>query len=143
KLIVTALSKAQKKIASNLSGASRGKGRVSCASVLVLLGIAAALLPNLTCPLCWPAYAGILSASGLGFLGTTAYLLPFTAALLVVAVGALALGAKRHGKHRPLLLGFVGSAVVLLGKFVLGSSPATFGGVGLLIAGSVWTAWAG
>ncbi len=140
-LIARALSEAQQQIAANLSAASGGKGRVSFAGVFVLPGIAAALLPNLTCPLCWPAYAGMLSALGLGFLGTTAYLLRFTAAFLVVAVGALALGAKRHGKHGPLLVGFVGSAVVLLGKFVLGSSPATFGGIGMLIAASVWNAW--
>ena len=136
-LIARALSGAQERTVSNLSAASGGKGRVSFASVLVLPGIAAALLPNLTCPLCWPAYAGVLSALGLGFLGTTAYLLPITAAFLIIAVGALALGPRRHGKHGPLLVGFVGSAVVLLGKFVLGSSPATFGGVGMLIAASV------
>lgn len=140
RLIARALSEAQEEIASNLGVASRGKGQVSFASVLVLPGIAAALLPNLTCPLCWPAYAGVLSALGLGFLGTTAYLLPLTAAFLVVAVSALALGARRHGEHGPILVGLVGSAVVLLGKFVLDSSPATVGGVGMLIAASVWNA---
>ena len=46
------------------------------ASVLVVPGIVAALLPSLTCPLCWPAYADVLSALGVGFVGTTAYLLP-------------------------------------------------------------------
>lgn len=141
RLIARALSEAQQQIASNLSAASRDKRRVSFASVLVLPGIAAALLPNLTCPLCWPAYAGVLSALGLGFLGTTAYLVPLTAAFLVVAIGALARGARRHGKHGPLLVGLVGSAVVLVGKFVLGSSPTTVGGVGMLIAASVWNAW--
>src|SRR5213593_1067551 len=57
KLIAIALSKGQAQIASNLRAASSGKGRVSFASVLVLPGIVAALLPNLTCLLCWPAYA--------------------------------------------------------------------------------------
>ena len=125
KLIATALSKAREQIGSNLSAASHDKGRVSFASVLVLPGIAAALLPNLTCPLCWPAYAGMLSSLGLGFLGTTAYLLPLTTAFLVVSVGALALGARRHGEHGPLLVGVVGAAVVLLGKFVLGPSEGS------------------
>src|SRR2546427_12053208 len=52
-------------------------------------GIVAALLPSLTCPLCWPAYAGVLSSLGVGFVGTTAYLLPLTATFLAIAVGAL------------------------------------------------------
>jgi len=30
-----------------------------------LPGIGAALLPNATCPACWPVYAGILSSLGL------------------------------------------------------------------------------
>jgi len=38
-----------------------------------LPGIGAALLPNATCPACWPVYAGILSSLGLGFLMTGAY----------------------------------------------------------------------
>src|SRR2546422_8714636 len=82
-------------------------------------GIVAALLPSLTCPLCWPAYAGVLSSLGVGFVGTTAYLLPLTATFLAIAVGALTFGARRHGRHGPLALGLVGSAIVLLGKFVL------------------------
>lgn len=31
-------------------------------------GIGVSLLPKLICPLCWPAYAGLLSALGLSFL---------------------------------------------------------------------------
>ena len=104
-------------------------------------GIVAALLPSLTCPLCWPAYAGVLSSLGVGFVGTTAYLLPLTATFLAIAVGALTFGARRHGRHGPLALGLVGSAIVLLGKFVLDATPATLGGVGTLVAASVWNVW--
>jgi|GEM_PF-2330127 len=32
--------------------------------------------PQGRCPACWPAYAGVLSALGLGFLLESAYLLP-------------------------------------------------------------------
>ena len=34
----------------------------------VIPGIGVSLMPKLICPLCWPAYAGLLSAVGLGFL---------------------------------------------------------------------------
>ena len=139
-LIAGALSHAKGAI-SNLTAASGGRTRASLTSVLVLPGVVAALLPNLTCPLCWPAYSGVLSALGIGFVGTTAYLLPLTAAFLAMAVGALVFAARRHGRHGPLVLGLVGCAVVLLGKFVLGSTPPTSGGVGILIAASVWNAW--
>ena len=137
-LIAGALSHAKERTIANLSAASGSGRRASWASVLVVPGIVAALLPNLTCPLCWPAYAGVLSALGVGFVGTTAYLLPLTAAFLAIAVGALAFAARRHGSYRPLVLGLVGSAIVLLGKFVLDATPATLGGIGLLVAASLW-----
>jgi len=140
-LIAGALSHAKERTIANLSAASGSGRRASWASVLVVPGIVAALLPSLTCPLCWPAYAGVLSALGIGFVGTTAYLLPLTVAFLAIAVGALTFAARRHGSYRPLVLGLVGSAIVLLAKFVLGSTPATSGGVGMLIAASVWNVW--
>src|SRR5262245_11422434 len=65
---------------------------------LVAPGVGVALLPKLVCPLCWPAYAGLLSSLGLGFLVSTVYLLPLTAAFLALAVGSLAFRAsRRHG----------------------------------------------
>src|SRR5215831_11945154 len=45
----------------------------------VLPGIGVALMPKLICPLCWPAYAGLLSAVGLGFLINSRNLLIVTA----------------------------------------------------------------
>jgi len=140
-LIAGALSHAKERTIANLSVASGSGRRASWASVLVVPGIVAALLPSLTCPLCWPAYAGVLSSLGVGFVGTTAYLLPLTATFLAIAVGALTFGARRHGRHGPLALGLVGSAIVLLGKFVLDATAATLGGVGMLVAASVWNVW--
>jgi hypothetical protein len=67
-------------------------------SLAMIPGVGISLLPKLTCPFCWPAYAGLLSSVGLGFRISAEYLLPVTAAFLVVAVGALALRAnQRHG----------------------------------------------
>jgi len=50
-------------------------------------GIGVSLLPTLACPLCWPAYAGLLSSLGLGFLISTKYLFPLTVVFLAVALG--------------------------------------------------------
>lgn len=99
------------------------------------------LLPVLHCPACWPAYAGILSALGLGFLSEAAYLLPIAVVLLSVAVFALAYKARsRHG-YKPLVAGIVASVAVLCGKFWLASDPLLYGGLSILVVASVWNAW--
>ncbi len=58
--------------------------------LLVLPAIGAALVPSLTCPACWPGYAAVLSALGLGFIPTVPYLWPLKVGLVVVALAALA-----------------------------------------------------
>lgn len=104
-------------------------------------GIGVSLLPKLACPACWPAYAGLLSSVGLGFLISTAHLLPLTIAFLLLALAAMAFRARgRHG-YRPLLLGLFASVGVVVGKFGWESNPVLYGAVGLLIAASIWNTW--
>jgi multidrug transporter EmrE-like cation transporter len=96
--------------------------------------VGVALLPKLTCPLCFPAYAAILGALGLEFIDYTPYLLPLTAAFLVVTVGVMALQTQRTGVVYPLLLGIAASALVLIGKFHFESEWLTVGSIVLLVA---------
>ncbi len=110
-------------------------------SLATIPGIAFAFLPKLACPACWPAYAGLLSSVGLGFLLDTAYLFPLTAAFLVLAVGALAFRARTRRGYGPFGAGLMAAAVVLVGKFLFDSNAAMYGGIGLLVAASVWNAW--
>jgi mercuric ion transport protein len=110
-------------------------------TILVLPGIGVSLLPKLVCPACWPAYAGLLSSLGLGFLISTAYLLPLTIAFLALALAALVLRATKRRGYRPFLLGIAGVAGVLLGKFVWESNYALYGAVGVLVAASLWNTW--
>jgi len=110
-------------------------------SLATIPGIAFAFLPKLACPACWPAYAGLLSSVGLGFLLDTAYLLPLTAVFLVLAVGALAFRARSRRGYGPFGAGLAAAGVVLVGKFVFESDAAMYGGIGLLVAASVWNAW--
>lgn len=118
------------------------KRRVSKKGFAAVPAVALAVLPKIACPACWPAYAGLLSSVGLGFLvPNTAYLLPLTVVFLVVAVGVLALGGyKRHG-FGPFALGCVASALIIYGKFLLVSDPVFYAGLGLLILTSVWNSW--
>lgn len=99
-----------------------------------LPAVGVALLPKLTCPLCFPAYAAVLGALGLEFVDYTPYLLPLTAAFLVVAIVVLALQTRRTGNVYPLLLGIAASALVLIGKFQFESDWMTIGGIVLLVA---------
>jgi len=110
-------------------------------SLAAVPGIAFAFLPKLACPACWPAYAGLLSSVGLGFLLDQTYLFPLTAAFLLLAVGALAFRAQARRGYGPLALGLAAAVVVLAGKFAFGSNAAMYGGIAVLVAASVWNAW--
>jgi mercuric ion transport protein len=86
-----------------------------------------------TCPLCWPAYTGALSALGLGFVDYTPYLLPLTALFVAMSLLALGLVARTQHSALPLIAGAVAGAALLVGKFVLGSEAVTYAAIGLFI----------
>jgi mercuric ion transport protein len=110
-------------------------------SLAALPGVGLALLPKVTCPACWPAYASLFTSLGLGFLLDARWLFPATAAFLGVAVAVLGLGARRRRGFGPFLVGLAASAVVLGGKFGLGIDAATFAGLPLLVGASIWNGW--
>jgi hypothetical protein len=110
-------------------------------SLAVMPGIGVSLLPKLMCPMCWPAYAGVVSALGLGFLVSTKYLLPLTVAVLATTAVALGFRASQRHGYGPLYLGLVAAATILIGKFYFDVAQAAYVGVGLLISASVWNSW--
>ncbi|HJW81946.1 MAG TPA: MerC family mercury resistance protein [Acidiferrobacterales bacterium] len=119
------------------STSSPPAGRLQLASLLPAVG--AALLPKLTCPACWPAYAALLSALGVGFIDYTPYLLPLTLVFLAVTLAILAWRPRRG--YAPLAVGLFASAAMLIGKFFFDSDIATYTGVVLLVGASTWNAW--
>lgn len=120
---------------------STGVGGVARDTWAMLPAVGMAMLPKLTCPACWPAYTSLLSAMGLGFINFTPYLLPLTAMFLALSLGLLAYRAPARRGYRPLLLGAVAGAVLLVGMFIYDSEAALYSGVVLLIAASLWNAW--
>lgn len=110
-------------------------------TVAILPGIGVSLMPKLICPLCWPAYAGVLSSVGLGFLISARNLLVFTAVFLTMAVAALAFRSRRRRGYRPAAIGVVASAAILIGKFYFESPPTAYAAVSVLVAASVWNSW--
>ena len=78
----------------------------------------------------WPRFSNIW-----------AYLLPFTAGFLALALAAMGFRANsRHG-YGPFLLGVVATVGVLLGKFRWESKATMYGAVGLLVLASLWNTW--
>ncbi len=109
--------------------------------LLALPSVGFSMLPKLACPLCWPAYAGLLSSVGLGFLISAVYLLPLTAAFLFLAVAALAFRANKRRGYGPFVLGVLAGSAVLLGKFAWESKVTMYSALGLLVVASFWNAW--
>jgi hypothetical protein len=99
------------------------------------------MLPKPACPACWPAYAGLLSSIGLGFLISAVYLLPLTLAFLVLALGALAFRANKRNGYRPFLVGLFGALGTVVSKFLWESNYILYGALGLLVVASVWNSW--
>jgi len=110
-------------------------------SLAVLPAVAVALLPSITCPACWPGYAAVLSSFGIGFLPSNRYLLPFTVTFLVIYLFMLTWEARKRNHFRPLVLGTIGSVVLVVGRFALESNPLLYSGVAILITASIWNAW--
>ncbi len=123
-----------------MKGSESSRGGWSKA-LAVLPGAGLSLLPVGACPACWPAYAGVLSSFGLGFLLDAKYLLPVTGAMFAVALATLAHRARSRRGYGPLGLGITAASVALLGKFVLSSDSLLYVGIALLVGATVWNVW--
>lgn len=107
-------------------------------------GSVGAVVSAMGCAMCFPAIASLGAAIGLGFLSQweglfVSTLLPLFAGL---ALAVNALGWFSHRQWHRSLLGMLGPVIVLLSLypwFKYGwSSYATYTGLGLMVAVSVW-----
>ena len=95
------------------------------------------LLPK--CPLCVAAWLGIL-----GSLGTSAWVLrlygmPLTLALVGAPLCALGISYRATREPRPLLVGLLGTLILLLGRGPLDVLLLVYVGLFLLSAAVVWS----
>jgi hypothetical protein len=135
---------AVKQIASALRQAAGGAAtpyKSRSLSIAALPSVGVALLPKLTCPICWPAYTALLSSAGISFVNYTPYLLPTLAMLLAITLWALAYRAPARRGYGPFWVGLLASLTVVVGKFILDSDPALLLGSGLLVGASLWNIW--
>ncbi len=100
-----------------------------------------AFLPSATCPLCIAAYAGALSALGLGVVFNAHAQVVVMSFFLVVGVGTVAWSARSHGQRGPTVLSIAGAAAFVAGRILWTVAPLLYAGVALLLAGSLWNLW--
>ena len=100
-----------------------------------------ALLPKLTCPMCWPAYTALLAALGLNFANYTPYLPVIIALLLIISLISIGYKAKTRRGYNPLWLGVIASLCIISGQFIWYSQALFFTGSILLISAAIWNAW--
>lgn len=120
--IVTALSR-------NKSGAMSA-GLSGIIAALPAIGIA--FLPKAVCPICWPVYAGILSALGLGFLIEGRNLLIFSVMFLGLATAIFAVRGKRRRNFIPFWTALAGVFLLIPAKFFWNNQYMFYAGVMLL-----------
>lgn len=100
-----------------------------------------AVLPSASCPACIAAYAGVLSAFGVGFLLREQVLAPLILASLVFAVASVAWASRRHRRAGPLVATLVGAAAIITGRLLWSVPSVLYSGMVLLIGASLWSLW--
>lgn len=100
--------------------------------------VAFGLLPSVTCPACWPAYAALLGTLGVGFIPSDRLLLPLTVAALVLVVAVFAWRALRLRRFGAVVLGLAAATLLIVGRFVWPLPLMQYAGVVGLVAASIW-----
>lgn len=78
---------------------------------------------------------------GLGFLLDGRHTLPLAGILLLLTLASLYYKAHARRGYGPPLIGTLGAAVILLGKFAWVSDVALYQGLTLIIGASLWNVW--
>lgn len=119
----------------------RRESRSWIKSVLVIPGAVLPLLPAATCPACIAAYAGVVSALGLGFLVNERVMVPLILFFLGLSVATVGWAWRTHRHIGPFAATLAGAAGVVLGRIALHVPVFVYAGVALLIAGTAWNLW--
>jgi len=100
-----------------------------------------AIFAKVLCPVCWPAYAGLLSSLGIGISQYIQYLFVLIGIFLIVALATLFYRAKQRRGSGPFIIGLIASFMILVGKFVFQSDHLLYLGIAFLITASLWNSW--
>jgi len=96
-----------------------------------------ALIPVISCPLCWPAYTSLLAALGIGFFNYSSYLIP----LLISFIGFVGFSLWRdyhfHKRIIPFLFALFGGASVIFAKIIYSYNLLLYTGIACLVVASI------
>lgn len=110
-------------------------------SLALVPGAALAFLPSATCPACIAAYAGVLSAAGLGFVFDARYQTPLISLFLAIGIASIGWSTRSHGRLGPLLITLAGSAGVVAGRLLWSLPALLHAGAVLLFVAAAWNLW--
>jgi MerC mercury resistance protein len=99
------------------------------------------LLPAVTCSACLGAYAGLLSALGLGFLVRSTVLEPLLISTLLIGLGSIVWSTLRQRNPWPLALTLLGDLAVVIGRYAVASQEMQWLGFPLILGGALWSIW--
>lgn len=112
-------------------------------STLDRVGTGGSLLAAIAAPCCFPLFAGLSAAAGLGaldqFEGIVLYIFQGFVALTLVGLAA---GFPRHRSIGPFLLGVLSAAALAYVFYRDASTSALYGGLGGLLLATLWNRWA-
>lgn len=120
------------------SKAQSGNIGIRPATIFSMLAGAPALLPALGCAGCWPAYAALLSAAGIGFVNYTPFLLPLMMVFSGAGLFGLFLRAHNRAGYGPFLLGIVATTAIFAGRFWLSVPPLIYLGATAFVVAAIW-----
>ncbi|MFB6371541.1 MAG: MerC family mercury resistance protein [Bradymonadaceae bacterium] len=93
------------------------------------------------CPMCVTAYAGVLSAFGLGFLASAAVMEPLIGGLLVIQIGFVAWTTRSHRNPWPVVATVAGAVAVGLARWVFQIDPLLYVGAAAIIGAAAANFW--
>lgn len=96
------------------------------------------LLPSVSCPICLAAYAGVLSALGVGFLLDDRVQRPLILLFLCITLGSVGWLARKHRTTGPFLVTLHGSIAIVAARLVWNIPLIAYVGTTCLIAGAIW-----
>jgi mercuric ion transport protein len=99
------------------------------------------LLPSAACPACIAAYAGVLSALGMGFLAREDVLLPLIGLSLVLGLASIAWTVRAHGRRSPLALAVVAALLIAGGRLAWSAPVAVYAGAAAFLIAAGWNLW--
>ncbi len=112
--------------------------------VAVMVGLPAALLaalPVVSCPLCWPFYTALLGSLGISFMNYTPYVVAVMAVLFAVALVSMLYQAKKYKLgYGPLVLGSVGSVIIIAQKLFHLFAAFSYIGIAVFLMAIIWNA---